>query len=380
MTRSAVVPQAEADVLVVGAGVVGLAVAAHLQGAGREVVILERHDRIAAETSSRNSQVIHAGIYYPEGSLKARLCVEGRELVYERCQRLSIPHRETGKLIVATTRDECAALEELGERARRNGAPGIRWLTAAEVEAREPCVRAEAAILSPRSGIVDSHALCLSFLAEAEAAGAALVLGSELRGARPVASGYEVEAIDADGGLSRIRCSSVVNAGGLSADRVAELAGLDVDSLGLRQSPCKGDYFALAPGAPLRINGLVYPAPSGPGLGIHVTLDLGGRLRLGPDAEYVAAPRYDVDAGKATGFAEAAGRYLPGLRAAWLSPDGAGVRPKLAGPGEPVRDFEVREESGHGLPGWINLVGIESPGLTAAPAIARRVGGLLSAL
>ena len=366
--------------LVVGAGAVGLAVAAHLQSVGRDVVILERHDRIAAETSSRNSQVIHAGIYYPEASLKAALCVEGRERVYERCERLGIPHRQTGKLIVATTREECDALEGLAERARRNGAPGIEVLSGEAAAEREPCVRAVGAVLSPRTGVVDAHALCLSFLAEAEAAGAALVLCSELRAAGRAGDAYEVESLDAEGRLSRIRCASVVNAAGLMADRVAELPGLDVDTLGLRQHPCKGDYFAIAPGAPLRVNGLVYPAPAGPGLGIHVTVDLGGRLRLGPDAEYVDEPRYDVDPGKAAHFAEAAGRYLPGLRAEWLSPDGAGVRPKLAGPGEAFRDFEVREESEQGLPGWVDLIGIESPGLTAAPAIARRVGQLLGSL
>lgn len=363
--------------VVIGAGVVGLAVAAELASRGHEVVVVERHDRIAAETSSRNSQVIHAGIYYAEGSLKAELCAEGRELTYERCARLRIPHRQTGKLIVATAPEELPALEALAARATRNGAPGIEWLDANAVLRREPSVRARAALLSPRTGIVDAHELCLSYLAEAEAAGVVLALRSELIEAERAPGGYRLAVRGADGSVSRIRAALVVNAAGLDADRVAALPGLDVKAAGLRQHPCKGDYFAIAPGAPIEVNGLVYPAPAGAGLGIHVTIDLGGRLRLGPDATFVEAPSYAVDETRAAHFAEVARRYLPALRAEWLSPDGAGVRPKLSGPGEPVRDFAVREESASGLPGWVNLAGIESPGLTAAPALARRVAALL---
>jgi L-2-hydroxyglutarate oxidase LhgO len=367
----------EADVLVVGAGVVGLAVAAALARRGRDVVVLERRRGVAQETSSRNSQVIHAGIYYPEGSAKARLCVRGRELLYARCRAHGIPHRALGKVIVATEPAEIAVLEELARRGTRNGAPGLELIDAAALARREPQVRALAALLSPRTGIVDAHALCLSFAAEAEAHGATVALQSELVAAEPLPGGFRVEVRGPDGACASARCAALVNAAGLDADRVAAAAGLDVERAGYRLHPCKGDYFAVAPGAPLRVTGLVYPVHGAAGLGIHVTVDLAGRLRLGPDATYVDAIGYAVDAGKAEAFAAAARRYLPDLRTEWLSPDQAGVRPKLAGPGEPFRDFVVAEESARGRPGLVSLVGIESPGLTAAPAIAEEVARLL---
>jgi D-amino-acid oxidase len=367
----------EVDVLVVGAGIVGLAVGAALARRGRSVLVLERREAIARETTSRNSEVIHAGLYYPEGSLKAVCCVEGREAVYARCERLRLPHRATGKIVVATSADELPRLEALARQAERNGVPGIRFLDAAELRAREPHVRALAGFLSPRTGIVDAHALALSYAAEGEAHGMEIALHTEVCGLERSGDAWRVGARGAGGELGGALAGAVVNAAGLDADRVAALAGIDVDAAGYRLHPCKGDYFALAPGAPLRFAGLVYPLHGQAGLGVHVTLDLGGRVRFGPDTEYVAAPRYDVDASKAAAFAAAAGRYLPELRAEWLAPDYAGVRPKLAGPGVPFRDFVIAEESPRGLPGLVSLVGIESPGLTAAPAIAERVAALL---
>lgn len=368
----------DVDVLVVGAGIVGLAAAAALARRGLRVLVAERREAIARETTSRSSEVVHAGLYYPEGSLKARLCVEGRERLYARCAERGLPHRALGKLVVATEPEELPRLEALARLGRANGAPGLELLDAAEVRRREPCVRALAALWSPRSGIVDAAALALSYLAEAEAHGAALALRTDVEALEPAGGAWRVAARGAGGEPAALVAGWVVNAAGLAADRVAALAGVDVAAAGYRQHPCKGDWFALAPGAPLRFAHLVYPLPAGAGLGVHVTLDLGGRVRLGPDAEYVAAPRYDVDPAKAQAFADAAGRYLPGLRAEWLAPDAAGVRPKLAGPGEGFRDFVVAEESARGLPGLVDLVGIESPGLTAAPAIAERVADLVA--
>lgn len=370
----------EFDVAVLGAGAVGLAAAAALAGAGRSVAILEHASGIARGTTSRNSQVIHAGLYYPEGSWKARLCVTGRERLYERCARLGIPHRQLGKLVVAVEPGEVPALERIHALGTANGAPGLELLDGDAVRQLEPAVRAVAALWSPATGIVDAHALALSWLGEAEAHGAALALRHEVVSLEHAGDRWRVGAREPDGGHAELECAAVVNAAGLGSDRIAELAGIDVDVCGWRQHPCKGDWFALAPGAPLRVQRLVYPVPHGAGLGIHVTLDLGGRLRLGPDAEYVDAIRYDVDPRKADAFATAAGRYLPGLRAEWLTPDQAGIRPKLAGPGEAFRDFVVEEGSAHGKPGLVNLIGIESPGLTAAPAIAERVVELLSGL
>jgi len=370
----------EVDVVVVGAGVVGLAAAAALARNGRSVWILERHDAIARETTSRNSEVVHAGLYYPPGSLKAVLCVEGREALYRRCRERGIPHRRLGKLVVATSAAEVPVLERILATGRSNGVPGLELVDGPAVSALEPEVAAVAALLSPDSGIVDAHALALSYLAEAEQHGAVLLPRTTLRAARRDGGGWSLGVLDADGDDASVRCAAWVNAAGLEGDRVAGLAGLDPDAAGLRLHPCKGDYFALAPGAGFAFRRLVYPVPAGAGLGVHVTLDLGGRIRLGPDAEYVAGPGYAVDPGKAKAFADAARRYLPRIREEWLQPDYAGIRPKLAGPGEGFRDFVVREESQAGLPGLVNLVGIESPGLTAAGAIAERVVELLRAL
>jgi L-2-hydroxyglutarate oxidase LhgO len=358
--------------------VVGLAVAAALARAGHGVALLEREAGFARGVTSRNSQVVHAGIYYAPGSEKARLCVRGRELLYERCTRLGIPHRALGKLVVATGDAEVRILEELLGRGRANGAPGLEMLDGAAAARLEPCVRARAALLSPRTGIVDAGAFALSFAAEAESHGAILVRGAEVVAIERREPGYRLRARTGAGALESIDALAVVNAAGLSADRVAALAGLDVDALGWRLHPCKGDYFQLAPASGLRFARLVYPVPAGSGLGVHVTLDLDGRVRLGPDAEYVDAPRYEVDPAKAARFCEAVRRFVPALRAEWLSPEFAGVRPRLAAPGAGFRDFVVSEESARGLPGLVNLIGIESPGLTSAPALAERVVELLA--
>jgi L-2-hydroxyglutarate oxidase LhgO len=367
----------DADVVVVGGGVVGLAAAAALARAGCDVLLLERRAGLGQEISSRNSEVIHAGLYYPAGSWKALLCAAGRDALYARCERLGIAHRRLGKLVVATAPGEVEALERLRERGTANGAPGLELIDAAAVRAREPAVRAAAALWSPASGIVDTHALCASYAAEAEAHGAVIAVRSRVVAIERRAGGWRVEVRDGAGERAQVACGAVVNAAGLDADAVAECAGMDVVARGYRIHPCKGDYFALAPGRPLSVGRLVYPLPSGAGLGIHATLDLAGRIRFGPDAEYVERPHYAVDPEKAEGFAESVRRFLPALRAEWLVPDQAGVRPKLAGPGEPFRDFVVEEESAAGFPGLVNCLGIESPGLTAAPAIADRVVELL---
>jgi L-2-hydroxyglutarate oxidase LhgO len=372
--------QRDADVAVIGGGVVGLAVAAALARAGRSVVLLERNEGLAQEITARNSEVVHAGIYYPPCSLKAVLCVAGRRALYERCEKLRIPHRRLGKLIVATDADERSVLETLLQRGRENGVEDLRVIDAAEVRRREPEVRAIAALESPSTGIVDAHALCLSYAAESEQHGAVLALRTEAREIEPCSHGYRVATRDVGGESGTLDCGAVVNAAGLAADAVAARAGLDLDARNYRLHPCKGDYFALAPGVPLRVSQLVYPVPDGPGLGVHLTLDLAGRVRFGPDAQYVDHLDYRVDPQKAGAFARAIARYLPGIREEWLSPDYAGIRPKLFGPGEAPRDFVVAEESESGLPGFVNLLGIESPGLTAAGAIAVRVVELLAGL
>ena len=365
------------EVAVVGAGVVGLACAAELARAGRSVVVLERHDRPGTETSSRNSQVIHAGLYYAPGSLKAVACIEGRELLYERCARLGIGHRRLGKIVVATTEAEIAALETIRDGAVASGAGALDWLDERQLKRLEPRVRAVAGILSPRSGIIDAHALMDSYQAELEAHGGSVVLRTAVAGLAWTGERWRVDTIGPDGETYALDVPYVVNSAGLEADRVAALAGLDVDALGWRVKLCKGDYFSPVSSLGALVSRLVYPVPSGGGLGAHVTLDLGGRFRFGPDAEYVDRVSYEVDPAKTERFAAAVQRYLPDVRAEHLVPEMSGIRPKLQGPGEPFRDFVVAETSAHGAPAMVHLVGIESPGLTASGALARRAVELL---
>jgi len=369
------------DVVIAGAGIIGLACAAELASARCSVLVLERAARIATGATSRNSGVVHAGLYYPPGSLAARACIEGRELTLAHCREYGVAHRELGKLVVACVPGEIEQLEALCANARASGAREVELVDAAFVRAREPHVRALAALYSPKTAIVDAVGLAQSFAARAERGGALCLSEREVVSLERAGESWCVGVREPDGELSSVRAGVVIDAAGLAADRIAALAGIDVDVAGLRIHPCKGSYFALAPGAPLAFRGLVYPLPHGGGLGVHATLDLAGRVRFGPDAEYVAPEARDdlrVDPAKASAFARAIARYAPAIRAEWLAPDEAGMRPKLARAGEPFRDFVVREESANGAPGFVSCVGIESPGLTAAASIARTVASLVA--
>lgn len=365
------------DVAIVGGGVVGLACAASLARDQRSVIVLERHARLGEETSSRNSGVIHAGLYYSVGSNKARMCVEGRARLYARCQREDLPHKKLGKLLVASDDAECRQLEAIFARGQENGAGALRMLDAKEVLRLEPRIRGVAGLLSPETGIVDTHALLTSYKREAQRHGAELCLATSVDGLEPGNSGIRVRTRSQLGEVAELTAGFVVNAAGLFADRVAALAGLDLDALGYRLYPCKGDYFAVAARLRGAVRHLIYPVPAHAGLGIHLTLDLDGMLRAGPDTEYVNELRYDIDPNKARGFGQAVQRYFPELRDEDLQPDYAGIRPKLQGPGAAVRDFVIEDASAHGVPGLINLLGIESPGLTASEAIAERVAALV---
>ncbi len=365
------------DVAVIGAGAIGLASAAALAAAGRSVIVLERHRRYGQETSSRNSGVIHAGLYYPRGSLKAVLCVEGRRLLYARCARDGVPHRRCGKILVATDDDERRKVETIHAQGLANDAGELRLLDGGEVARLEPRVRAVAGLLSPETGIVDAHALMDSYRREAEARGAMLAPDNLVTALEPRAGGWRVRARTSSAGDAELHARWVVNAAGLDASAVAALAGVDVRALGYEQRLCKGDYFRIAARHAGIAGRLIYPAPVHAGLGIHITFDLGGKLMAGPDTEYVDRVRYDVDPAKAGRFGAALRRYLPDVRDEDLEPDYAGIRAKLQGPGEPFRDFVIEEAGPHGAPGLINLLGIESPGLTASEAIGRRVAGLI---
>lgn len=368
---------AEIDTVIVGAGVVGLACAARIARAGRSVAIVERNDAVGQETSSRHSGVIHAGLYYPAGSLKALTCVEGRRLMYERCRRLNVPHANIGKILVATDDEETARLEAIRTRGLENGAGALTMLTQAQVAALEPRVRAVAGLMSPETGIVDAHELMNSYLAEARDHGAELVLVTSVEGLGRINGDWRVDTRTRGGETFSITAAHVVNAAGLGSDVVAALAGVDIDALGYRLHFCKGDYFALGPRLRGIASRLIYPVPVHAGLGVHITIDLGGKITAGPDTEYVDTVHYRVNPEKAARFGAALRRYLPEVRDDDLTPDYAGMRPKLQGPGEPVRDFVIEEASAHGAPALINLIGIESPGLTASGAIAERVLRLL---
>ncbi len=354
------------DALVVGAGVVGLACARALARMGREVIILERHDAFGAETSARNSEVIHAGIYYPAGSLKARLCVSGREQLYAFCQEYGVNHRRCGKLIVATAPEQESKLAEIQERALRNGVGDMRRLSAAEAHALEPALSCRAALLSASTGIVDSHGLMLALLGDAERHGAVLALQSPMISAVAGRDGIEVEI----GGASpmRVRASLLINSAGLSAPAMASR----IDGLGSDKVPqsylAKGNYFMLSGKSPF--SRLVYPVPEPGGLGVHLTLDLGGQARFGPDVEWVDEIDYSVSPERGQRFYGAIRKYWPDLQDQALQPAYAGMRPKIVGPGEPDADFCIQGPADHGVPGLINLFGIESPGLTSCLAIA----------
>ncbi|RLB56916.1 MAG: FAD-dependent oxidoreductase [Deltaproteobacteria bacterium] len=372
-----IAPVLESEVIVIGAGVVGLAVAAELARGGREVTVLEREGGIGRGTSSRNSGVMHGGLYYPPKSLKAATCVEGRELSYARASKWGVAHRKTGKLIVAVSEDEVPSLEAI---ARRAGEAGVHLehLDGAQLRKRDPALSGVAALYSPESGIIDVHGLIESYRAEARQHGAEVVLHTRVVGIDPANDGLVVATENDRGEGEELRGRWVINAAGLDADHVAALAGLDIDALGYRLAPSKGDYFVLSSEAPRPRTALVYPVPAGPGLGVHLTIDLGGRCVAGPDATFVEdRGSYGIDENKAVAFAEAVARYLPGVRREHLTPDYAGIRPRLAGPGMPFRDFVIEEATPHGAPGLVNLLGIESPGLTAAPAIAMRVAALI---
>ena len=362
----------DVDVVVCGAGVVGLAVARELALAGREVLILESEARPGSGISSRNSEVIHAGLYYPPGSLKARLCVSGRELLYAYCRERGIGHRRCGKLIVATAPEELAALESLAASAAANGVT-LTALSQAEALALEPELSCLAALLSPLTGIVDAHGLMLSLLADAEAHGATLACRSAVT---EVVLEERTALVAVAGGEPSLRARLLVNCAGLGAAALAARTRGLAHSLVPRGYLAKGSYFALAGRAPF--THLVYPLPHAAWLGIHLTLDLTGGARFGPDLQWCDAPDYRVDAARAPHFAAAIRRYWPALPAHSLTPAFAGVRPKISGPDEPAADFRIDDAAVHGCAAYIGLYGIESPGLTASLALAREVVSRIS--
>ena len=354
------------ECIVIGAGVVGLAIARKLALAGREVIVLEAADAIGTVTSSRNSEVIHAGIYYPAGSLMARLCVAGKHALYDYCRERDIPHRNSGKLIVATKPEEIARLQTIKAHAQSNGVDDLAILSGAEARALEPALQCEAALLSPSTGIVDSHAYMLSMRGEAEAHGAAFAFLAPLIGGRVTSDGFEVE-VGGDAPM-QLGCDLLINSAGLSATAIAR----SLDGMPLELIPpaylAKGCYFSCSAKAPF--SHLIYPVPEPGGLGVHLTLDLAGQARFGPDVEWVDHIDYAVDPARGEKFYPAIRRYWPALPDGALMPSYSGMRPKIVPPAVAVQDFMIQGEAVHGVRGLINLFGIESPGLTSSLAIA----------
>jgi len=362
------------DCAVIGGGVVGLAVARALALAGREVMVLEAEGAIGTGTSSRNSEVIHAGIYYPQGSLKATLCVEGKQLLYAYAEARGVPHRRCGKLIVATSAEQVAELEAIRLKAAANGVDDLEQISAAQAVALEPQLRCMAALVSPSTGIVDSHALMLSLLGDLENAGGMLALKSAVTRADLEEGGIVLTAQDG----TRLRCRSVVNAAGLGApDLARHFGGLAIETVPTAHF-AKGNYFTLSGRAPF--GRLVYPVPEPGGLGVHLTIDLGGQAKFGPDVQWVSSPDdLVVDPARGDAFYAEVRKYWPALPDGALIPGYAGMRPKISGPGDPAADFRIDGPRAHGVRGLVNLFGIESPGLTSSLAIGRHVVDLLAA-
>jgi L-2-hydroxyglutarate oxidase LhgO len=362
-----------ANIVIVGGGVVGLAVAAKVSEKFEELYILEKNSRFGQETSSHNSGVIHSGIHYPKKSLKAKLCVTGNSMTYDYCIKHRIPYKRLGKLTVATDEAEIEELHKLMRMGEENGVEGLKLLSSREAKAFESKVEVKEALYSPSTGIVEPDELMNHYYGQARKNKAVLVTGTEVTGLKKVKEGYEIKGVSV-GEKFAMNARIIINCAGLSSEKIAAMIGLDADKCGYRLHYCKGDYFRLIGKPPVRM--LVYPVPHGPGLGIHLTPDLAGTIKLGPNAYYVNEVSYEVESSEKE-FREDVERFVPSISEQQMVKDSSGVRPKLQGPGDQFRDFVIRHEADRDLCGFVNLVGIESPGLTAAPAIGEYVLGLI---
>lgn len=367
--------QFEIDTLVIGAGVVGLAIARHLACLGCETLVIERENLIGSGISSRNSEVIHAGIYYPTNSLKARLCIEGKNRLYRYCDSRKIAYQRTGKLIVATCDEELPILEKNRLHALSNEMADLTFIDGEEALRREPALNCVGALWSPTTGIIDSHGLMLSLQGELEDHGGAIAFGNRVIKAEIRAEHHCVVIEDQTRTQTLIRCRHLINAAGLQAPLLAKnFDGLD-QQLVPQAYLCKGNYYSLVGKAPFQH--LIYPVPQSAGLGVHLTLDLGGQARFGPDVEWIEQENYDVDPARSLSFYDAIRRYWPALPDGALVPGYSGIRPKIQAPNEPAKDFVIQGPDDHQIPGLVNLFGIESPGLTSSLAIAGKVAQTL---
>lgn len=365
----------DADITIIGAGVVGLAIAEKVSEEHKNVYLIEKHMSFGQETSSRNSEVIHAGIYYTKDSLKSRLCVEGKWMLYDYCKKYDVPYNNCGKLIVATSENEIPVIEGIRQTAIENGVNDLGFVGKEEIAQLEPEIFAVKALYSPSTGIVDSHSLMKRYETNALNNGCQIVYGSEVTGITKVRDGYTITLLDSDKQNYTFTSKIIINSAGLTADKISEMVGITDDNLKILF--CKGEYFRINPPKNRLIKKLIYPVPhhNMEGIGIHVTIDMGGGVKLGPDVKYLESNIYDykLTASKQEAFYLSAKKFLPFLEFDDLAPEMAGIRPKIQKPGEPLRDFYIMEESKRGFPGFINLIGMESPGLTSSIAIARYV-------
>jgi len=368
------------EITIAGAGVIGLAAALELSKNYKDIFVIEQEYLFGQGISSRNSEVIHAGIYYPKDSLKTKTCIEGRSMVYDFCTKNHIGHKRIGKLIVAINEDEVGDLEDLFEHGLENGVEDLKLLYKDEIKELEPYVEAQAAIYSPSTGIIDSHGLMKNLVSQFEINKGTIAYNTEVIGIDKARGGFEVTVKDKNKEVFKFFTRIFINSAGLNSDKIAMMVGLSKDEYKLKY--CKGDYLRVHSSKARLINRLIYPVPkkAGAGLGIHATLDLAGGLRLGPDDEYVEKIDYNIDASKMKIFYESIRPFLPFISLEDINPDMAGIRPKLQGPGEDFRDFIIKHESNDGLLGFINLIGIESPGLTSAFSIARIVKAIVRGL
>ncbi|MDD5094471.1 MAG: NAD(P)/FAD-dependent oxidoreductase [Dehalococcoidia bacterium] len=369
----------KADVTIIGAGVVGLSIASQVAKTGRKVFVLERNASFGQEQSSRNSEVIHAGVYYTKDSLKAKLCLEGNALLYELCEKIGIAYRKCGKLLVATSEMEAQNLERLFEIGRNNGAP-LKMLSRKELARLEPNVRATSSFLSPTTGIIDSHTLMGYFQAQAREKEAQIVYRTEVIDIAKLSDGYEVKVTDPSG-ISTFKTRVLVNCAGLYSDRMSQMAGIDIQKANYKLHWLKGEYYSVSGGKNKMINRLIYPVPGAVSVGVHVCFDVNWRLRLGPHLYYVNEKSYNVDDSRREGFlVSSMMKALPFIQPSDLEPESSGILAMLQAEGEGLKDFVIRHEKDRGLPGFVNLVGIESPGLTSSPAIGRYVGRMIEGI
>ncbi len=358
------------ETIVIGAGVIGLAIARECARRGQEVLVLERHGHFGEETSSRNSEVIHAGIYYPKDTLKARFCVEGKKKLYEYCESHGVPHKNLGKLIVATSDEELTTLSAIRQKAADNGVEDLSWISKTELKAMEPELSCKGALLSPSTGIIDTHQYMLALVGDIETAGGFIAYNSAFSRAEHRGGHYLVQA-----GENTLTCRNLINSAGLGAQAAAQnIDGLSADHIPTRYLT-KGNYYTMNAKSPFKR--LIYPVPQSASLGVHVTLDLGGQIRFGPDQEWIEEIDYNVNPNRADAFYEAIRKYWPALPDDSLIPAYSGIRPKIQSPTDPHKDFYISGPSDHGLPGLVNLYGMESPGLTSSLAIGAYVADLL---